>query len=166
MNISTDNIDLPSDVQFKRNWMKKVRRHFERVPHWATEHVHSQHQREEGLSCMPWWAQSLVMAWSTRKASGPKAAWKQTASQVPDRHTEISDQPHTPDRCQPVLTWMTSRIGPKTALQNDEKHQILYIFLLLIREYVSVYSMALCFSTLAEKTVWTYIWTVRTQLKL
>lgn len=30
VNISTDNIDLPSDVQFKRSWMKKVSRHFEK----------------------------------------------------------------------------------------------------------------------------------------
>ncbi len=126
--ISTDNIDPPCDVQFKRSWMeKKSAAILKWFPHWATERTHSQHQREGGLSCLAWWAQSLVMAWSISKASGLKAAWKQTVSQAPDRNREFRPAPHQTGVSPSWHEWHPG-LPQKTALQTDESHQKLLFF--------------------------------------
>lgn len=78
----------------KSRW-KKDSRHFDWVPHRATESNHSQHQREGGLSCQAWWAQSPATARSAAEASGPRAAWKQTASQLSDTHRQLEPTPRT-----------------------------------------------------------------------
>lgn len=86
---------------------KKGSHHFDWVSRRATESNHSRHQREGGLSCLAWWAQSLAAARSAAEASGPRErpGNKQPLNYL--THTDSSNQPHAQDRCQPAMTFMT-----------------------------------------------------------
>ncbi len=106
---------------------KKVSRHFEMVPPlgYRAYSLSTPKRRRPVMSGMM--SSKSGHGLEHQQGVWPKSGLETNSLSSAWQKPRVQTSP-TPDRCQPVLTWMTSRIAPKTALQTDESHQKLLFF--------------------------------------